>query len=415
MHIIEANKFYWPKGGAERYMLALEGVLQDHGHKVTPFAMQDPRNLSTEWSRFFVSPVGTERVSFSLEGLRTAGRVLYSFEARRRFGELLDETDPSLVHCHNIYHQLSPSILEAAWRRGIPVVLTAHDYAFIAPNYSLFHDGQICDHTAPDRYWRAVPNRCVKDSYAASALEAAAFYLHDALRLWGAVDTVIVPSRFSQAMFTQYGIPEDRTTLVPHFVDTAGITPSFDEGAYVLYAGRLSPEKGVEKLIRAAAHVPHIPFRVVGAGPEEERLRAMAAELGLRNVEFRGERRGEELAAEFSGCHMVAVPSVCYETFGLSCLEAFAYGKPVVASQIGALPELVKDGETGLLASVGDDVDLARQIDALWRDGRASTGMGRAARKLAEQEYNPEKHYDRILGVYRDVMGKAEQVLTGHR
>src|SRR5688500_15401304 len=156
MKILFANKYYFLKGGAERYVFELRALLMKHWHTVVPFSMDDRRNMPTEWKRYFVSNVETEKVTFSLAGLRTAGRMLYSFEAKRKFKKLLDAAKPDLVHVHNIYHQISPSILPMAKKRGLPVVITVHDYKLIAPNYSLFHDGAICERTKPDRWWEAV-------------------------------------------------------------------------------------------------------------------------------------------------------------------------------------------------------------------------------------------------------------------
>jgi hypothetical protein len=206
MRVVFANKYAYMHRGAERYALDLAAMLRAHGHEVAPFAMRTDRDDESPWRKYFVSPVETERVTFGWQGLRTVGRFLYSFEARRKFAELLDEFRPDLIHVHNIYHQISPSILPVAKRHGVPFVLTAHDYALLAPNYALYHDGAICEITKPRNYWRAVGHRCVKGSRAASLLSAASMALHDALGLWrDNIDRIIAPSRFLQAQFEAYG------------------------------------------------------------------------------------------------------------------------------------------------------------------------------------------------------------------
>jgi len=406
MKIVFANKFYYLKGGAERYAFDLAAMLASHGHEVVPFSMRDKRDLPTPWAKYFVSPVETENVSFSLGGLKTAGRLLYSFEAKRKFAGLLDKAKPGLVHVHNIYHQISPSILPEAKRRGLPVVMTAHDYKLIAPNYALFHDGHICEATKPDRFWRAVGHRCIKGSRMAGALEALEMSFHRSFGLYlNNIDLIITPSRFMHALFMSYGIPEAKLVHVPHFTETVSRQPVYG-GTYGLFVGRLSPEKGVDVLIKAAAKVKNVPIHIVGTGPQEQYLRDLAESLRANNVVFKGFMEGEKLAAEYAGARFVAVPSIFYEVVGLVALEAYAYGKPLVASQIGGLAETVIDGQTGRFASVGDVDDWAEQISALWDNPQICEDMGRAGRRLAETEYAPVKHYERIIEVYRKAGAK---------
>jgi glycosyltransferase involved in cell wall biosynthesis len=403
MKLLFANKFYFLKGGADKYALDLAALMAHHGHEVVPFAMKDKRDLPTEWKKYFVSPVETERVTFSLAGLKTAGRVLYSFEARRKFAALLDAAKPDLVHVHNIYHQISPSILPEAKKRRLPVVMTAHDYKLIAPNYSLFHDGVICERTKPHRFWEAVKHRCIKRSYAASALEALEMSLHRAWGVWkDNIDVIIAPSRFMAAMLEGYGVDKKKIVYVPHCIDSVVWNPSYG-GSYALYVGRLSPEKGVDVLIRAAAKAKHIPVRIIGEGPDLARLRALAKELGASNVDFHGFKKGDALAQEYAGARFVVVPSVWYEVAGLIVLEAYAAGKPVIASQIGGLSELIREGETGLFASAGDAAGLAEKMSALWDTPQVSKEMGLTARAWVEKEFTPDLHYRRIMEVYNRV------------
>lgn len=405
MKIIFANKFYFLKGGAERYMFELASLLGQRGHEVVPFAMRDRRNLPTYWQRYFVSRVETEKVSFTWGGLKTAGRVIYSIEAKKKFVQLLDRVKPDLVHVHNIYHQISPSILPEAGKRGLPVVMTIHDYKLISPDYLLFHDGRICEATKPDRFWQAVGHRCVKRSFAASLLAATEMWLQRHLGLYAKnVDAYIAPSRFVQALLTEYGIDGRRVVFLPHFIDAGAWKPCY-EGSYALFVGRLSSEKGVATLIRAAALAKEVPLRVVGSGPDEARLVALARKHGAANVVFAGHRVGDELAAEYAGARFVVAPSVWYEVFGLIALEAYAAGKPVLASQIGGLTELVKPGETGVLVSAGDAAGLAEAMSQMWQHPERCAEMGRAGRAWVEAEFTPEQHYQKLIKIYQDAAG----------
>ncbi len=408
MRVIFANKYHYLKGGAERYFFELAALLGRHGHEVIPFAMRSRQDLPTDWRRYFVSPVQTEKVSFSLSGLKTAGRVLYSLEAKRKFAALLGRAKPDLVHVHNIYHQISPSILPEARKRGVPAVMSVHDYKLIAPNYSLFHDARICEATKPDHYWNAVRHRCVKGSRAASSLAALEMWLQRRLGLYERnIGAYIAPSRFVAALLAEYGIAADKIRCLPHFIDAAAWTPRY-EGSYVLFVGRLSPEKGAATLIRAAAKMKHVPVRLVGTGPEEAALKALAEKCGAVNVTFAGFKSGAELAAEYAGARIVAVPSVWYEVFGLIALEAYAAGKPVVATQIGGLAELVKDGETGILTGGGDPDELARVLAELWESPEDCAALGRAGRAWVETEFGPEKHYRGLMEIYRSVGARVD-------
>ncbi|MBI4457708.1 glycosyltransferase family 4 protein [Candidatus Uhrbacteria bacterium] len=405
MKIVLANKYYYLHRGAERYLFELEDLLRKHGHETVPFAMADGRNRKTPWEKFFVSPVQTAKVTMDWQGLRTAGRLLYSFEARKKFAALLDAAKPDLVHVQNIYHQISPSILPEARRRRIPVVLTAHDYALLAPNYGLFHDGAICNHTKPDRYWQAVKYRCVKGSRLASALAAAGMSLHKALGLYEKnVDMVIVQTRFLRDKFIEYGWPAKRLTQpLPPFVDAAAWTPRY-EGDYALFVGSLTPEKGIDVLIRAAAGVKSMPLKIVGTGPEEMRLKALAKKLKADNVEFCGFLSDDPLVQKYAQARFLVLSSMSYETAGLITLEAYAAGKPVIASKIGGLAEMVRHEKTGLQVAAGDVDELAEAMEKLWSDPARAADYGRQGRAWVERDFSPEKHYDRLMEVYRSIV-----------
>ncbi len=405
MKIVLANKYYFLHRGAERYVFELEDLLHRHGHETVPFAMADKRNRKTPWDRFFVSPVQTAKVAMDWQGLRTAGRFLYSFEARKKFANLLDASKPDLIHVNNIYHQISPSILPEARRRKIPVVLTAHDYALLAPNYGLFHDGAICNHTKPDRYWQAVKYRCVKGSRLASALAAAEMSLQKSLGLYEKnVDMIIAQTQFVRDKYIEYGWPAKRLTqpLSP-FVDAKAWTPHY-EGDYALFVGSLTLEKGIDVLIRAAARIKSMPLKIVGTGPEEMRLKALAKELKADNVEFRGFLSDDPLVQMYAKARFLVAPSISYETAGLSTLEAYAAGKPVIASKIGGLAEMVKHEKTGLQFAAGDAEALAEAMKKLWLDPTRASELGRNGRAWVEKDFTAEKHYDALMGVYRGVL-----------
>lgn len=385
-------------------MFELSKLLVEHGHLVVPFAMRHPLNVATPYAHAFVSEVQTEKVLFGWQALRTAGRMLYSFEARRKLGRLIKTTKPDVAHLHNIYHQLSPSSLGALRAAHIPTIMTVHDWALISPNYTLFDHGTICERGVKNP-WGIVGHRCIKNSAAASALAALVFSIHKKLRLYErGIDHFIAPSAFIKEMLVRHGFAEKKITVIPHFIDVRDVTPSW-EGEYVGYMGQLYPEKGVDVLIRAAARIPDIPVKIAGSGPEEAYLRKLADKLGVRNVEFVGRLDGVARDRFYRHALFFVVPSIWYEIFGKVVLEAYAFGKPVIASRVGGLPEIVRNGETGYLFEMGNDEELAERIRALAGDAEKRREFGARGRLLTETEYAPERHYERMMQIYNKLRG----------
>jgi glycosyltransferase involved in cell wall biosynthesis len=221
------------------------------------------------------------------------------------------------------------------------------------------------------------------------------------------IDRFIAPSEFVAQRLLGRGIEEEKVAVIPNFVDTERWQPSEDgAGDYILFTGRLSEEKGIETLIRAVAALPDVPLKVVGSGMLNHQMRSLAAELGADNVEFIGFKNEDEVRRLVRGSRFVCVPSEWFENAPMSALEAFACGKPVVGSNIGGIPEMVRDGQTGLLAEPGDVDGFSAAIDKLWHDEELCLEMGRVARTMAENEYSPEIHYQQINETYKQVKRK---------
>ncbi|MEK7545651.1 MAG: glycosyltransferase family 4 protein [Patescibacteria group bacterium] len=406
MRVLLANKFWYLRGGAERYAFDLKSLLERNGDDVVPFAMHDPRNAPSSYSRFFVSPVATDAVRFDWQGLRTAGRMIWSLEAARKFGALVTEAKPDVLHVQNIYHQISPSILAVAKRRRLPTVMTIHDYHVISPNYGLFDRGRVAEPSTEHPYWDTFRRRLIGGSLVKSVLSAFKGWLHHALGAYDHVAKFIVPSEFAKRKMVEYGIEEKRLEVVPHFIDLEGRTPRYESEARVVFIGRLSEEKGVDVLLRAMKDVRGLTCAIIGDGPEKAKLVALAEELKLENVETLGPLYGSDLDREIARARAVVIPSLSYETFGLTALEAYAWGKPVIAARIGALPEVVRESKTGLLFTPGDHKDLAAKLNWLASEYARAAAMGREGRRLAETEYAPGLHLGRIHRVYKEAIGK---------
>ncbi len=386
-------------------MFALEDLLEKNGHYVVPFAMKDPQNVRAESDRFFVSRVELEHPRIGWNAIKASGRLFYSFEAKRKLTDLIRVYKPDVAHLHNIYHQLSPSVLVALNEAKIPIVQTLHDYAYLSPSYGLFDHGAPCERVKPRHYSAAILHRCVKNSFVASALDAAAYRYHYMAGLDERLVTkLIAPSEFVKKKFAEWGRGSGKISVVPHFIDAQFYEPNFEPGAEIIYVGGLSEEKGIGTLFAAMERVPEVRLKVVGTGPMEKRLKEYIKTAGLKNVELVGSMSHHDVLAAVSASRFVVVPSLSYETFGLTAIEAAAMGKPVIASAIGALPENVVNGETGILTPPGDAVALADAIRDLAKNEPLIRRMGYLGRERAIKLYDPADHYQKIMEIYRSVL-----------
>jgi len=409
MRILQVNKFHYLRGGAEKYFLDMSEKLRRDGHEVAVFSMRHPQNLPSPWEKYFVS-----RISFNESKLRdkllAPGRIIYSLEAKRKFKRLVRDFRPDIIHIHNIYHQLSPSILSVARKNKIPVVMHLHDYKLVCPNYQLFVENQICYRCRGYHYCQAIKHRCFQGSWWKSVLVALEMFIHH--RLWKiyekAVNIYLAPSRFMKETVVSFGIPEAKVEVLYNFIDRpqTGIKPVATTENYLLYYGRLSPEKGIAILLQALKLIKQTPFlKIVGSGPEAVKLQASVNLLGLQGmVEFLGPKFGAELEPIIQGAQAVIIPSVWAENMPFVMLESLALGKVVIASRTGGLPELIDHGVSGFLFENGNAQDLANKITALGDYDLVQ--MGEAA-KQEVLDLTLEKHYKKLLGIYQKLIQKS--------
>lgn len=406
MRLLIGNKFWFPKGGVETYLFDLIEELPAHGFDVVPFAMKHPANRESEYARFFVDEVDYH-ASHSFAGkVQAAARLLYSTHAARRLSALLDAYPADLAHLHNIYHQLSPAILPLLARRGIPAVMTLHDLKLACPNYKMRTHGEICERCAGGGYHHAVLHRCVQNSLAASALCALELFAHRWSGLYERhVERFIVPSRFYLQKIAEAGIPSSKLVWIPSFTHVERYTPAFGGDDYFVYVGRLSDEKGLPTLVEAVRGFTRGTLVIVGDGPVRPALERTVAEGGLSHVRIVGPKFGDELVEILRGARFSVIPSEWYENCPRSCVESFACGTPVIGANIGGIPEMVDDGENGLLFTPFSATDLREKIEYLFARDADAARMGRAARAKAERDYSAAGHLSRLLAVYRDTLG----------
>jgi glycosyltransferase involved in cell wall biosynthesis len=411
--LLSINNYYYYRGGAETVFLEQNKMFEAYGWEVIPFAMHHPRNLATPWSRYFVDEIEFGEAYSLAQKVIRANKVIYSFEARRKLGQLIDDVRPDVSHAHNIYHHISPSILGLLKSRGVPTVLTLHDLKIACPAYNMLAADGICERCRGGRLHNVLVHRCIKGSTVLSAVVMAEAVLHRLIGSYrSSVDRFVVPSRFYIDKLTQWGMPAHLFRHVPNFVDTNSQQPQFEAGKRFLYLGRLSREKGLPTLIRAAG-AARVPVSVAGTGAMLDELRELAKQCGA-DVDFLGYLTGDALKAAIKSARAVVLPSECYENAPMSVLEAYALGKPAIGARIGGIPELIRENETGLIFTSGDVAALSTALEKLMSMPDAAVEqMGRQGRQWVEREFTADLYRARLLNIYHelgvDVPHKATQ------
>jgi glycosyltransferase involved in cell wall biosynthesis len=360
MKILQVNKFLHPKGGADKYCLILIEELEKMGVTVATFGMADERNIESKWQKYF-----SENIDYYKSGnyLKIARRFIWNKEAAKKFAAILDDFKPDLIHAHNIYHQLSPSILFEAKKRNIPIILTLHDYKLICPNYLMFSKGKHCEKCLKGSYLNCLINNCY-NSYPRSALATLESFLHN--KVWRSyqknIDLFISPSNYLKEKMIQAGWNADKITVLINPAPDYKFNPI---GQNLLYIGRLSKEKGVDILLKALKGTSE-KLDIAGTGPEEDNLKELCQQLNLNErVVFHGQVLGQALEDLRSKAKAVILPSVWAENMSLVLLESLANGKIVIASNTGGTPELIEEGKTGFLFTAGDIKMLTEKINKL--------------------------------------------------
>lgn len=371
------------------------------GNQVVDFSMQDESNLPSPNSTFFVSRQDYRGGGGKLGKLKAAFSLIHSSESVNKISALIRQTRPDLVHCHNIYHQLTPSIIGAAKRLGVPVVLTLHDCKPVCPTYNRLRDGEPCSDCLDGDFSHVLRNRCAAGSLGKSALLYAEAVVQRLMGSYENVDAFIAPSRYMQQSIA-HRVPEDRIKLLYNGVDTNAIRGSGVDEGYVLFLGRLSREKGVETLLKAHANsAAGWRLVVAGTGPLNDYLKTQYNPSILV-----GYLAGDELKEMIDRAAVVVVPSECYENCPMSVLEAMAYGKPVVGSRMGGIPELVEDGKTGLLFDAGNVNELSSVLDRLMSSAELRRQLGMAGRQRAETAFSLDSHNVGLMDIYRTILGE---------
>jgi glycosyltransferase involved in cell wall biosynthesis len=310
------------------------------------------------------------------------------------------------MHCTNIFPLISPSAYAAAQEEGVPVVQTLGNFRMFCSNALLMRDNQVCEDCLGKWVaWPAVVHGCYRDNRFASAVLVAMQAFHRARRTWQRnVDLYVALSQFSRRKYVDNGLPENKIAVKPNFV-FPDPGPGQGRGNYAIFAGRLSSEKGIDTLLSAWQLLKRpVPLKIAGDGPMADRVRAAAQQNPL--IEWLGRRTIEDLLALIGDATCLVMPSICYENFPRTIVEAFSKGTPVIASRMGAMAEIVRDGSTGRFFAPGNSRELSETVDLLFSNTSVLAGMRQAARREYEDNYTADANYDMLMALYRKVIGE---------
>jgi len=382
MRILVIHNRYQQAGGEDVVVRAETSLLRSKGHEVQIF--QENNDGIATWS----------------DAVKTTLQCVYSYSAARDVRKLIDEFEPDLAHIHNFFPRVSPSVHYACHEAKIPVVQTLHNYRLLCPASTFLRDGKVCeDCLGKTISWPAVQHSCYRKNKFASAAMVNMLAIHRVLRTWRrTVTRFIVPTQFARAKFVEGGLPEERIVVKPNFVAP---DPGMGRGngGYVLFVGRLSEEKGLGTLLAAWSQIStSVRLKIVGDGPLAGTVERTSATVP--RVEWLGARSREEVSGLMADAALLVFPSICYETFGLTVIEALATGLPVLASRLGAMTELVSDGETGKLFTAGSCGELAAAIDWAHSHPGHLKAMRSRARHEFELKYTAELNYASLMDVY---------------
>ena len=381
LKVVVVHNAYLQRGGEDAVVESEVALLRNRGHAVQTY-LRDNEEI-----------VG---IGHALAAVNT----LWSRRTTAEFGALLQAQRPDVVHVHNTFPLISPSLYWAAARAGVPVVQTLHNFRLMCPQGMLLREGRICESCVGRAPVPAVVHACYQGQRPQTAVAAGMLVLHRALGTWQQkVQRYIALNAFCRNKFIEGGLPAERIVIKPNFVDLPA--PAEGPRSGLLFVGRLSREKGIATLADAARGLAPGILRVAGAGPEAERLNGIPAVHALGAVD------GPQVVAEMVQASALILPSLWYENFPRTLVEAFACGLPVLASRIGALAELVEDGVTGLLVEPGNAAAWAAKMQWALENPERMAQMGRAARALYERRYTADVNHSQLTAIYRDAMAES--------
>lgn len=354
-------------------------------------------------------------------------RNIWSRKTYVEIKQLIKRERPDIAHFHNIWYLISPSAYDACKDMGIPVVQTLHNFRIFCANGLLLRDGKVCEDCLPSKATdslvspynptkllvNAVRYGCYRNSRFYTLPVALMEFWHMIRKTWvEKIDAYITLTEFGRRKFVEAGLSGEKIFVKPNFFPDPP-EPNYSHNNYAIFLGRLSQEKGINVLLKAVMHLSHSthpPFiiKIVGDGPLRIQLESEIRDKGIQNIELTGRKDFRTAIELLKYSKFMIIPSICYESFPMVIMEAFACGKPVVASNLGAMAELVEDGKTGLLFEAGNPYDLAQKIKWMIEHEEECIQMGKNARKIFEEKYTAERNFKILMDIYNKALQRCQ-------
>jgi glycosyltransferase involved in cell wall biosynthesis len=382
MKILVAHNRYLYRGGEDTVVDAEVSLLRQHGHQVWVYSRD---NTEIQY----------------LTPFEAAKATLWSRQTAQELQKIHQQFSPDLIHAHNTFPLISPSLYDAAQKLRIPVVQTLHNFRLVCPQAMLLREGKHCEACVGKLPWRAVVHRCYRQSLSQTALTSAMLMLQRLRGIWHQqVSRFIVLNQLCREIFVRGGLPMDKMRIKPNFVDSAE-EPQWQHRQGGMFVGRLSTEKGIDVLIHALNQLPNHAIDVFGKGPLQDLVTASPC------LRYGGFQSTDVLRTKLGKAAYLVMPSTGVESFGLVAIEAFACGTPVIATRHGGLRELIIDGQNGILVPPNDVNALASAIAYAEAHPDHMRQMGMAARKNYLTSYTPERNYEQLIQIYHEAVTSA--------
>lgn len=405
MKILHINNFFSKYGGTEKVMYETALLFRENGHEIFFFATDKQPYLEPDYkyAEYFPKYIDYSNLS-KLQKIEYIFRPFYNFESEKKLEKYIQKIMPDIIHCHNIYYHLTPSVLKICKKYNIPTVMTIHDIRLMCPACTLlikneyYCDKELCIKGNPIY---CILNKCKDKNLTASFVVAFEHYFKNIHKLYDNVSCFICTTEPVHVLAKKSGIPAKKISLIPLFLNNEyfKIPVIFSDKNYLLYSGRIIKEKGLDFLLKVMAQLPDIKLHLVGTGDEKCYLERLKTELNLNNVEFFGFLSGNELEEQYKHCIATIMPSKLFETFGLSALESFAYSKPVIANNRGGISDIVNE-KNGIFYEYGNTESLLNSINTICKSSEIAVKMGKAGRFDAETLYNSAQYYNKLLNLY---------------
>ena len=407
--IIVANYRYYVSGGPEVYMFKFMDNCRSIGYESIPFSVNYKQNIETPYSKYFISSRGGDSVYYNQIKktpkaiIKTLQGAFYNKEAVKNLNKLIDDEKPQVLYALQVINTLSPSIFKAAKKKGLKVVHRISDFNLICPKSDLLLGENPCELCIKHGLKHGLKNKCIHGSKMATIIRCESMKYHRRKKMYKYVDYFVTPTEFTRQKLIDGGFDANKIIKIPTFIDSKNITPNYSNKKYVLFLGRLGPEKGVKYAIEAMSYLKEfsdIKLKVTG-----ELIDGAIKDYIISNnlsdrIDFVGFKRGKELEELISNCMCILCPAIWYDNMPNTVLEAYAFGKPVIASRIGCFPELIEDGKTGYMFEPKNSQDLSEKIRLLICDEILANELGKNSRKKVEEEFSKELHFERLKKLF---------------